>query len=175
MEVIHERLVCLEILIGQEEDGEECSIIDRLKKAVESVDMIVSLYISLAEKSSERLEAAEETISILKQVVTNTPSEVSTSKPNVPKPKSFGRAKSSKELENFLWDMEQYFSVIKIGVAEQVNLIVMYLMGDAKLWWRTRIEEDLSAGHPKIKRAKRTVPSKQHILDCTRGIDKAQT
>jgi hypothetical protein len=133
------------------------------------------LYISLAEKSSERLEAAEETISILKQVVINTPSGVSTSKRNVPKPESFGRARSSKELENFLWDMEQYFSVMKISVAEQVNLTVMYLTGDAKLWWRMRIEENLSAGHPKIKRAERTVPSKQHILDCARGIDKTQT
>jgi len=121
------------------------------------------------------LEAAEETISILKQIVINSPSGVSTSKRNVPKPKSFGRAKSSKELENFLWDMEQYFSVMKISVAEQVNLTVMYLTGDAKLWWRTRIEENLNAGHPKIKRAERTDPSKQHILDCVRGIDKAQT
>jgi hypothetical protein len=142
---------------------------------VESVERTESLYISLAEKSSERLEAAEETISILKQVVINSPSGVSTSKRNVPKPKSFGRAKSSKELENFLWDMEQYFSVMKISVAEQVNLTVMYLTGDAKLRWRTRIEENLNVGHPKIKRAERTDPSKQHILDCVRGIDKAQT
>jgi hypothetical protein len=28
---------------------------------------------------------------------------------------------------------------------------MMYLMGDAKLWWRTRTKEDLSVGHPKIE------------------------
>jgi hypothetical protein len=30
--------------------------------------------------------------------------------------------------------MEQYFSVVKIGVAEQVDLIMMYFTSDAKLW-----------------------------------------
>ena len=55
---------------------------------------------------SERLEATEETIVILKWEVTNTCIGVSTSKLKVPEPKSFDRAKSSKELENFLWDME---------------------------------------------------------------------
>jgi hypothetical protein len=29
--------------------------------------------------------------------------------------------------------MEQYFSIAKIGVAEQVDLTMIYLMGDAKL------------------------------------------
>jgi len=27
----------------------------------------------------------------------------------------------------------------------------MYLGGDVKLWWRTRIKEDLSVGCPKIE------------------------
>jgi hypothetical protein len=29
--------------------------------------------------------------------------------------------------------------------------MTMYLYGDAKLWWRTRIKDDLTAGHPKIE------------------------
>jgi hypothetical protein len=118
---------------------------------MESADRVESLYISLAAESSERLTAAEETIVILKKVVRNAPTGVSTSKPKVPEPKCFGGARSAKELENFLWDMEQYFSIAKIGVAEQVDLTVLYLTGDAKLWWRTRTKDDLSAGCPKIK------------------------
>jgi len=47
--------------------------------------------------------------------------------------------------------MEQYFSVAKIRLAEQVNTAVMYLTGDAKLWWRTRSKEDLNAGRPKVE------------------------
>ena len=151
MEAIRERLMHLETLIGSDEEGEECSIIDRLKEAMESVERAKSLYISLAAESSERLAAAEETIAILKRAVINAPIGVSTSKPKVPEPKCFGGARSSKELENFLRDMEQYFSVAKIGLAEQRDLTVMYLTGDAKLWWRTRTKDDLSVGHPKIE------------------------
>jgi hypothetical protein len=151
MEAIQERLMRFETLIGSDEEGEERSIVDRLKEAMESAERAESLYISLAAESSERLEAAEETIAILKKAVTNSSVGVSSSKPKVPEPKCFGGARSSKELENFLWDMEQYFSVAKIGVAEQVDLTVMYLTGDAKLWWRTRTKDDLSVGRPKIE------------------------
>jgi hypothetical protein len=110
-----------------------------------------SLYISLVVELSERLEAAKETIVILKRAVTNISSGVSTSKSKVPELKSFGRATSYNELENFLWDMEQYFSIAKISVVKQVNLTVMYLRGDVKLWWRTRTKKDLSVGCPKIE------------------------
>ena len=151
MEAIRERLMRLETLIGPDEEGEERIIMDRLKEAMESAERAKSLYISLAAESSERLAAAEETIAILKRAVTHTPIGVSSSKPKMPEPKCFGRARSSKELENFLWDMEQYFSVAKIGVAEQVDLTVMYLTGDAKLWWWTRTKDDLSVGRPKIE------------------------
>jgi len=47
--------------------------------------------------------------------------------------------------------MEQYFEVARIGADEQVNITTMYMYGDAKLWWRTRIKDDLNAGHPKIE------------------------
>ena len=151
MEAIRERLTRLETLIGQDDEDEECTILDRLKEATESAERAESLYITLAAESSERLAAAEEMIAILKRAVTNTPLGVSSSKPKLPEPKCFGGARSSKELENFLWDMEQYFSVAKIGVAEQVDLTVMYLMGDTKLWWRMRTKDDLSAGRPKIE------------------------
>jgi hypothetical protein len=151
MEAIRERLMRLESLIGSDEEGEECSVIDRLKEAMESAERAESLYIFLAAESSERLAATEEMIAILKKTVTNSHVGVSSSKPKVPEPKCFGGARSSKELENFLWDMEQYFSVVKINVAEQVDFTVMYLTGDAKLWWRTRTKDDLSAGRPKIE------------------------
>jgi hypothetical protein len=133
MEAIRERLTRLETLIGSDEEDEERSIIDRLKEAMESAERAESLYISLAAESSERLAAAEETIAILKRAVTNSPIGVSTYKPKVFELKCFNGARSAKELENFLWDMEQYFSVVKIGVAEQVDLTVMYLTGDVKL------------------------------------------
>jgi len=114
-------------------------------EAIESVERVESLYISLAVETSERLEAAEKAIAILKKAVANTSVGTGMSKPKIPKPKAFGGARSSKELENFLWDMEYYFSAAKVGLDEQVNIVVMYLMKDAKLWWRTRSKEDLNA------------------------------
>ncbi|KAK0602998.1 hypothetical protein LWI29_000294 [Acer saccharum] len=68
----------------------------------------------------------------------------------VPEPKKFEGKRDAKELENFLWDMEQYFKAAKIPNREQVNITSMYLGRDAMLWWRTRIMDDLSAGRPKI-------------------------
>ena len=103
IETIRERLIRLETLIGPDEEGEERTIMDRLKEAMENAERAESLYIFLAAESSEQLAAADET---MKRAVTHTPIRVSSSKPKVPEPKCFGGARSSEELENFLWDME---------------------------------------------------------------------
>ena len=47
--------------------------------------------------------------------------------------------------------MEQYFIAARIPVAEQVTVTTMYLTGDAKLWWWTRMSDDAAAGRPKIE------------------------
>jgi ATP-dependent Lon protease len=41
--------------------------------------------------------------------------------------------------------------VAKIRVVDQVDIIMMYLIGGVKLWWRKMIKEDLNAEHSKIK------------------------
>ena len=56
-----------------------------------------------------------------------------------PKPHGYGGARDAKELENFLFDMEQYFRATKPDSEEtKVSIVTMYLNGYAKLWWRTR-------------------------------------
>ena len=56
-------------------------------------------------------------------------------------------------LENFLWDMEEYFKAACAPEGEKVRITSMYLTGDAnKLWWRRRMEDDAYAGRPKIER-----------------------
>ena len=47
--------------------------------------------------------------------------------------KSFNGSRNSKELENFLWSIEQYFKVARIPASDQVTITSMYLSGDAKL------------------------------------------
>ena len=62
----------------------------------------------------------------------------------------FNGAKSAKDLVNFLWDMEQYFKAIRVPDQEMVMINSMFLLGDAKLWQRTYVEDDTDAGRGKI-------------------------
>ncbi|KAH0693741.1 hypothetical protein KY285_020838 [Solanum tuberosum] len=48
--------------------------------------------------------------------------------------KAFSGARSAKELENFIWDMEQYFTAARVPETDKLNITAMYLTGDAKLW-----------------------------------------
>ena len=72
-------------------------------------------------------------------------------KVRVLEPKPFGGARNAKDLENFLWDMEQYFVATQIPTGEQVTITTMYLSSDAKLWWRTKSSDDVATSRPKIK------------------------
>ncbi|GMI86721.1 hypothetical protein HRI_002341400 [Hibiscus trionum] len=56
----------------------------------------------------------------------------------VPEPQRFEGNRDGKELENFLFDMEQYFRAMGTSSKEdKVFGASMYLAGDAKLWWRS--------------------------------------
>ena len=68
------------------------------------------------------------------------------SKVRVPKSKGFSENRNAKELESFLWDMEQFFQAAHVLDGEKVQITSMYLSGDAKLWWRTQVEDDKEFG-----------------------------
>ncbi|GMI94318.1 hypothetical protein HRI_003101100 [Hibiscus trionum] len=62
--------------------------------------------------------------------------------PNVPEPQRFEVTHDAKALENFLFDMGQYFWAIHTTSEEDKVLVAsMYLAGDAKLWWRSKFDE----------------------------------
>ncbi|KAH0665280.1 hypothetical protein KY290_027548 [Solanum tuberosum] len=69
----------------------------------------------------------------------------------VPKPKAYNGVRSAKELENFLWDVENYFKEAKVPNSEKVSVTTMYLSDAAKVWWRTRVAEVESANLPQIE------------------------
>ncbi|KAK9113309.1 hypothetical protein Syun_020106 [Stephania yunnanensis] len=92
-------------------------------------------------------------VNLLRRAVGGSPSEGGVavrSRTKVPEPKKFSGKRSAKELENFIWDMEQYFATVGTEESHKVILTSMYLEGDAKLWWRTRVDDDAAAGRPKI-------------------------
>ncbi|XP_038979221.1 uncharacterized protein LOC120109561 [Phoenix dactylifera] len=113
-----------------------------------------SEYRELVTRLMDRLKTLEDEVIILKRAVVNNPStsanQEAPSKVRVPDPKSFAGSRDSKELENFLWDLENYFKAAKVPADDQVNMAAMFLSADAKLWWRTRVADDLNAGRPRI-------------------------
>lgn len=68
----------------------------------------------------------------------------------VPEPKAFSGARDTKTLENFMWYMDQYFKDVRTSKEKKVTLVSIYLEGDAKLWLRTRTDDDFTAGRPGI-------------------------
>ena len=51
-----------------------------------------------------------------------------------------GIAMHAKELENFIFDMEQYINASGTNSEEaKVTLASMHLSDDAKLWWRSKV------------------------------------
>ena len=46
--------------------------------------------------------------------------------------------------------MERFFKAAYVAEMEKVSITGMYLLGDAKLWWRTKLEGDVESGRPQI-------------------------
>ena len=72
---------------------------------------------------------------------------ISVGRIKIPKPKPLCRARDMKALENFIFDMEQYFKATNTVTEEaKVTLAIMYLYEDTKLWWRCWYV-DIQEGH----------------------------
>ncbi|KAL0442639.1 UNVERIFIED_CONTAM: hypothetical protein Slati_1986600 [Sesamum latifolium] len=83
-------------------------------------------------------------IGLLQRAVSNTPVVTHDvgARLRIPEPKAYGGARNAKEVENFLFDMEQYFLAANVeDEARKVSIATMYLTSDAKLWWRTKYSE----------------------------------
>ena len=122
------------------------------KYAGEQIDTLKTDLQALMVEYQDAVQSMAVEISILKKAVAQSPSTVSgpPQKVRVPEPKGFRGARNAKELENFLWDMEQFFKATHVPNSEMVSITSMYLYGDAKLWWRTQMGDDAESGRPQI-------------------------
>ncbi|KAA0065559.1 uncharacterized protein E5676_scaffold1212G00220 [Cucumis melo var. makuwa] len=69
------------------------------------------------------------------------------SRVKIPEPKPFCGARDAKALENYIFDLDQYFRATNTVTEEaKVTLATMHLSEDAKLWWRSRYV-DMQEGH----------------------------
>ncbi|KAL2524108.1 Uncharacterized protein Adt_09162 [Abeliophyllum distichum] len=100
----------------------------------------------------EEMEAMRLQLRILQRAVGNgqAPAQEYAPRLKIPEPRTYGGARDAKEVENFLFDMEQYFLAANIEEgARRVTTATMYLGGDAKLWWRTKYA-DIQANRVQI-------------------------
>ena len=62
-----------------------------------------------------------------------------TTKVRVPEPKSYCGARNAKEIDNFIWSLEQYFKAIGVADhAKKIECASLYLQDTAMVWWRRR-------------------------------------
>ena len=92
--------------------------------------------LTVRESQNLTLQALQEDVAVLKKALLRTsPRTIDVvPKVRVPKPKGFDGTRSAKELENFLWDKEQFFKAAQVADDEKVSITGMYLIGNAKLW-----------------------------------------
>ena len=104
------------------------------------------------EDMESKMQSLAKDVAVLKKAILQGASPATDAPPKVrvPEPKGFSGNRNAKELENFLWDMEQFFQAAHVAEGEKVQITSMYLTGDAKLWWRTRVEDDKESGRPQI-------------------------
>ena len=86
----------------------------------------------------ERVEEMKDDFRLMKRAMTTGGVTTGcTAKVRTPEPRTGSRG--ARELENFLWQMEQYFEAISLEDEKaKVRTATMYLRDTATLWWRRR-------------------------------------
>ncbi|GMI69981.1 hypothetical protein HRI_000667400 [Hibiscus trionum] len=89
-------------------------------------------------------------LSIYKSAVTNgVIASPSSGLADVPKPRLFKGARSTQEVENFLWGLEQNFKASGIMTdVDKVSTTSIYLADLTLLWWRHRCSDEKRGAHP---------------------------
>ncbi|KAK9668112.1 hypothetical protein RND81_13G036000 [Saponaria officinalis] len=88
-----------------------------------------------------RVEELTETCSTLEEKVNTQPTISGARKVKEPPPRTFCGTRDSTEIDNFIFDMEQYFRVSQLDEELKIDMASMYLVDDAKLWWRSKYAE----------------------------------
>ena len=168
MEASRERMTQIEEALGEwpREEGTMASWAEHTRGEVQAQRSILESHDNFFEEKlaefktemqsriddfKETLQSYGEDIAILKKTVLqgSASDPEAPSKVRVPKPKGFNGNRNAKELENFLCDIKQFFKAAHVPNGEKVSITSMYLTGDAKLWWRTRMEDDVESEGPK--------------------------
>ncbi|KAK9689724.1 hypothetical protein RND81_09G077300 [Saponaria officinalis] len=88
-----------------------------------------------------RVEELTEMCSILEEKVNTRGTIPGARKVKSPPPRTFSGTRESTEIDDFIFDVEQYFRVSQLDEELKVDTASMYLVDDAKLWWRSKYVE----------------------------------
>ena len=77
-------------------------------------------------------------------------SGMSQSRLKVPDSKRFDGSRDAKALENLIWDLEHCFFAAHVGDKDKVIVTAIFLSGDPKIWWRSRVVDDMESGRVAI-------------------------
>ena len=153
MDALHERMTEMEEALGEwpSEEDTVASWAEHTMGEIQVQRSLLETYDNFFEEKLARfkaemqsliddfkgvLQSYGEDVAVLKKAVlqgfSSGPEALSS---KVRKPKGFNDNMNAKELEKFLWDMEQFFKAAHIPDDEKVSITSMYLTGDAKLWW----------------------------------------
>ncbi|KAK3013805.1 hypothetical protein RJ639_008089, partial [Escallonia herrerae] len=120
--------------------------LESLKRAVGAQDELRERFTELFNSLQEQLDVVKVGVDEIRQdaamckraiaggaVVTPSP------RVDTPKPKEFGGKRDAKELDNYIWHMEQYFEGASITDEKtKVRTATLYLTDTATLWWRRK-------------------------------------
>ncbi|KAK3015918.1 hypothetical protein RJ639_007654 [Escallonia herrerae] len=120
--------------------------LESLKRAVGAQDELRERFTELFNSLQEQLDVVKVGVEEIRQdaamckraiaggaVVTPSP------RVDTPKPKEFGSKRDAKELDNYIWHMEQYFEGASITDEKtKVRTATLYLTDTATLWWRRK-------------------------------------
>ncbi|KAL4192505.1 hypothetical protein AMTRI_Chr06g172330 [Amborella trichopoda] len=96
---------------------------------------------------TSRLESMKDDLLLIKRALGSISGGLDSCIVRVPEPHVFDGQHNLKVVENFLWDMEQYFEAAHTHEKDRAAVCTMFLAGDAKLWWRMRVVDN---SRPKV-------------------------
>ncbi|KAH6804235.1 hypothetical protein C2S51_032482 [Perilla frutescens var. frutescens] len=124
--------------------------VDLNRRLNESRDAWISMRGTVAGDTQRAIEKLETQVALLQQAIVNrgpggrieNVGAGGGSKKRIPEPQLYSAVRNAKEVDNFLFDMEQYFLAADIeDEAERIATATMYLTGDAKQWWLGKYQD----------------------------------
>ncbi|MBA0575492.1 hypothetical protein Golob_027465, partial [Gossypium lobatum] len=129
----------------------------------DSKEFLMDTLRSTSDKLTVREEALEALVTAMKEEIAELKGELTIYKAvlgsgmlasgpkqhnmDVPKPEKFKGARFAREVDNFLWELEQYFRATSIeDDATKVNTASIYFIDVAFLWWRCRSTDEKCGG-----------------------------